>query len=188
MRRLHRILARWVPLAGVVAALALLNTVTAQQLLRGAADEPQVQLARDAAAALASGNDAQVALGSAAVDVAASLAPFVIVYRPNGDVAFSTAQLNGKTPELPGGVLAEVAARGEARFTWQPAPAVRLAAVVVPIGDGAQGDVLVGRSLVEVEDRIRQMTQLSLLGGGAAALTALLLTALVELLGAEPGP
>lgn len=188
MRRLRRILTRWVPLAGVVAALALLNAVTAQQLLRAGADEPQVQLAHDAAAALASGNDAQVALGSAPVDVTTSLAPFVIVYRPNGEVAFSTARLNGQTPGLPGGVLAEVATRGEARFTWQPSPTVRIAAVVVPIGDGAQGDVLVGRSLAEVEARIRQMTQLSALGGVGAALAALLLTALVELILPEREP
>lgn len=182
MPRLRSIVARWLPLAGVAAALGLLNAVTAQQLLRGSGDEPQVQLAHDAARALASGLDAQVSLGSAPIDVAVSLSPFIIVYDASGVVAFSTARLNDTTPELPGGVLADVAARGEARFTWQPAPSVRIAAVVVPITGDAPGYVLVGRSLAEVEARISQAQQLSALGAGGAALAALLLVVATEFL------
>ncbi len=186
MRSVRRIIAQWLPVAGVAVALAVLNAVSTQQLLRGSADEPQLQLARDTAGALASGVEAQVALGSTAVDVATSLAPFMIVYDPSGTVRFSTAQLEGKTPDLPGGVLADVAAQGEARFTWQPAPNVRLATVAVPIGDGSAGYVLVGRSLAEVERRIAQAQALSALGAGGAALAALILAALSEVLSPVP--
>lgn len=182
MRVLKRIVARWLPLAGVVAVLAILNAVTAQQLLRGSADEPQVQLARDAARALAEGHDAQLPLGSTPVDVSTSLAPFIIVYNPTGIVTYSTAHLNGNTPELPGGVLADVSTRGEARFTWQPAQAVRIAAVVVPIAGGSTGYVLVGRSLAETESRIQQIQALSLLGAGAALVAALFVVGVVEVL------
>jgi hypothetical protein len=182
MRGIRAIIARWLPAAGVAVVLALLNAITVQQLLRGSADEPQVQLARDTAAALAAGVETQVPLSSTVVDVATSLAPFLIVYDPAGVVRISTARLDGKTPELPGGVLADVAAEGEARFTWQPAPHARLATVVVPIGDGTLGYVLVGRSLAEVEQRITQAQTLSALGAGGAALAALILAALGEVL------
>lgn len=182
MQSLRRIVARWLQLVGVIVALGTLNALTAQQLLRGSADEPQVQLARDAARALASGDAAQVPLGGAVVDVAHSLAPFIIVYDGAGRVQLSTAQLDGHTPDLPGGVLADVTRTGEARFTWQPAPTVRLAAVVVPIGDGASGYVLVGRSLVEVEARSADLWAFSLLGGAAAAALALALAAAAEFL------
>ncbi len=182
MRALKRIVARWLPLAGVVVALAILNAVTAQQLLRGSADEPQVQLARDAAQALAEGRDAQLPLGSTPVDVSTSLAPFIIVYDATGAVTFSTARLDGNTPELPGGVLADVSTRGEARFTWQPAPAARLAAVVVPIAGGTTGYVLVGRSLAEVEARVQQAEALSALGAAAASVAVLFVVAVVEVL------
>ena len=185
MRRFRTIVARWLPAAGVALVLALLNAVAAQQLLRGSADEPQVQLARDTAGALAAGVEAQVALGSTPVDVATSLAPFMIVYDASGAVRLSTARLDGKTPELPGGVLADVAAQGEARFTWQPAPHARLAVVVVPIGDGTSGYVLVGRSLIEVEQRITHAQTLSALGAGGAALAALILAGLGEILSPE---
>ncbi len=182
MRVLRRIVARWLPLAGVVVALAILNGVSAQQLLRGSADEPQVQLARDAARALAAGRDAQLPLGSAPVDVSTSLAPFIIVYDPTGTVTFSTARLNGNTPELPGGVLAEVSTRGEARFTWQPSPDARLAAVVVPIANGSTGYVLVGRSLVETEARIQQAQALSALGAAIGCVAVLVLVEVVEMI------
>lgn len=172
-------------MAAVVVALAILNAVTAQQLLRGSADEPQLQLARDAAQALAAGRDAQLPLASTPVDVSISLSPFIIVYDTTGAVTFSTARLLGDTPELPGGVLADVSARGEARFTWQPAPAVRIAAVVVPIADGSTGYVLVGRSLAETESRIQQIGALSALGATAASVAALFAVGIVDVLFAD---
>jgi len=55
-------------------------------------------------------------------------------------------------------VLGAARARGEDRVTWQPASAVRSAAVVVRYGGAQPGFVLAGRSQREVEARVDQLT------------------------------
>jgi hypothetical protein len=85
------------------------------------------------------------------VNVASSLAPFVIIFDGKDRVVASSATLDGRTPQLPPGVFDAARASGEDRVTWQPQAGVRLAAVVVPVAGG--GSVLAGRSLREVERR-----------------------------------
>ncbi len=141
----------WLVAALLVSGVYFTLYAAVQQALRIGANDPQIQLAEDTAARLGQGRPAADPVGDA-VDVATSLAPFLIVYDPSGHVVASSAQLAGRTPMLPAGVLHDATPGHEDRLTWQPRPGVRLASVVVAT---PQGYVLAGRSLREVERRER---------------------------------
>jgi hypothetical protein len=95
---------------------------------------------------------------SAKVDLARSLAPYLIVFDEAGQPLASSAELDGQVPPLPTGVLDRARAVGEHRVTWQPRPDVRSAAVIVHHAGPRPGFVLVGRSLREVERRVDGLT------------------------------
>ena len=156
----------WLPLACGLTILAGTFYVAIQQDMRIGANDPQIQMAEDAAAALARGATPQSLVpdmprGAARTDISQSLAPFLVIYNANGQPVASTAkigdELTGTTPVPPAGVFAYTASRGEDRLTWQPRPDVRIAAVVEAYPDSFGGDtagfVLAGRSLREVERR-----------------------------------
>ncbi|HTW96062.1 MAG TPA: hypothetical protein VMD74_00175 [Candidatus Methylomirabilis sp.] len=126
-----------------------------QQVLRQSANDPQIQIAEDAVAALARGQQPKFFTSDVygTVDPSKSLAPFLIAFDNAGKPLTSTAVLSGKTPIPPAGVFAYAKAHQEDRITWQPASSVRIAAVVVYYGEGGGGYVLAGRSLAEVEKR-----------------------------------
>ncbi len=153
MNHIKIILKVWLPLAVIITALCALVYVAVQQSLRQGANDPQIQLAEDTAAALAHGASVQTVVPTNQVDVAQSLAPFVIVFNSNGTVAAASGQLHGQPPTLPAGVLDYVKQNGEDRLTWQPEAGVRIASVTVPFNGPTSGYVLAGRSLREVEKR-----------------------------------
>jgi hypothetical protein len=190
---LSGVLIYWIPLAVAQACFALVCFAAVQQALRQSANDPQIQLAEDAAARLASGIQAPAVLPPGTVDLRTSLAPFMIVYDRSGDIVAASASLDAGTPALPGGVLSSWKkeqfrppwsnrADGERRFTWQPVDGVRSAVVVRPYDGSAAGFVLAGRSLREVErreDRLLVLVGLGLACSLAATLTA---TAVVRIL------
>ncbi len=164
--------------------------VTAQQLLRHSANDPQVQMAEDAAAALARGETPEPLRnrGAAAgqIDMARSLAPYLIDFDDALRPLASTVQLDGHIPVPPAGVFASAKARGENRLTWQPRRGVRSAVVVVPYAGLHPGYVLAGRSLRETERRVDQLGQL-LRAGWAGLMVALLgFSVLLHLLAPAP--
>jgi hypothetical protein len=171
---------RWLPLACVATALAGLVYLAVQQTLRLSANDPQIQLAEDAGAALAAGQPPQSVLPGAPVDLATSLRPYVIVLSDSGELVASSATLHGQSPVIPTGVLAYAREHGEERVTWQPEAGVRSAAVIVRYAGSQPGFVLAGRSLREVEYREQQMLQLV-----AVVWLATLLVSFVGLLIAE---
>jgi len=168
----------WLPLAVAVSALCLLIYVAVQQNFRQNANDPQIQMAEDAAARLEAGGQAQAVVGSAKVDIARSLAPFLIVYDDAGQVVASSAQLDGQTPDLPPGVLDAARRAGEDRISWQPQQGVRSATVIERVGGSKPGFVLAGRSLREVEERESQLTS-EVFWAWLAAIVASLVTALL---------
>lgn len=157
-RYIAAVLLYWVPLAVAITLLCGLVYAAVQQSYRQGANDPQVQMATDAAAALGAGQPASAVVPAAKVQMASSLAPYLVVYDDAGRVLAASAELNGTTPPLPPGVLDAARTRGENRVTWQPAPAVRSAAVVVRYGGAQPGFVLAGRSLREVESRAERLT------------------------------
>jgi len=176
---LRRLLRAWIPIGVAVAALTGVVYVTAQQLLRLGANDPQIELARDAASVLADGQDPTEVLPPGPVEISSSLAPFGIVFDSAGSVLASTASLHGQVPELPPGVREFARVHGEDRVTWQPEAGVRIAAVVVPFEGGT---VLIGRSLMEIEQRIGTLGQLTLAGLAGALLLTFMASLASELL------
>ena len=98
----------------------------------------------------------------------------------SGKVVASDALLNGSTPELPAGVLDDVRKNGEDRFTWQPEPGVRIAAVVAPLPGTSEGFVLAGRSLREVELREDNIEALTLIALAVILIGMLLVVAALQ--------
>ncbi|MEP6776035.1 MAG: hypothetical protein ABJA50_10615, partial [Chloroflexota bacterium] len=150
----------WLPIAAAITALSGLVYVVAQQTYRQSANDPQIQLAEDAAAQLEAGAQPQALAGSNKVDIAHSLAPFLIIYDDTGSPIASSAQLNGQTPPLPLGVFTDARKSGEDRITWQPQEGVRSATIITHFAGPHPGFVLSGRSLAETEHRIDQITPL----------------------------
>jgi hypothetical protein len=146
--------------------------VISQQVLRLSGNDPQIQLAEDAAQQLNSGEGAEHVIPDRKVDMAASLTPFVIVYDDTGRPVASSGSLAGVTPTLPRGVFDFVRSNAEEQVTWQPRPGVRIASVVVRT---AHGFVVAGRNMREIEIRKDKITDLALLGwlAASAALTLL---------------
>ena len=167
----------WLGAAVIITVVYLTIAATVQHLLRIGANDPQIQMAEDGAARLGQGEPATNLLGGD-VDVATSLAPFLIIYDVDGRVVASSARLRGTTPTLPVGVLHQTSPGNENRLTWQPRPGVRLASVVVASG---KGYVLSGRSLREVEQRASDAEHL-IAAAWAGSLVVLTIAFLVPLL------
>ena len=151
---MHRL---WILIVVIVSLLSGLIYVAVQQTIRLSANDPQIQMSEDLATKLTEGLSPQNIVPFEKVNIATSLAPFIIIYDQLGNILISTASLDGLPPKLPKGVFDDVRIHKESRLTWQPKEAVR-GAIVVTRYDGAQsGYVLVGRSLREVkklEDKI----------------------------------
>jgi len=181
----RRIFARWLSLAVIVTILCALVYLVEQQALRMSANDPQIQLAEDGADALARGATAQSLLPANTIDIAKSLAPFIVVYNDAGEVSASSGLLHGKIPTLPVGILDYVRKNSEDRVTWQPEGGVRIATVVVRADGTNPGFVLIGRSLRETEKRVDQLTLLVGVAWVAALFAALVMVVFCELIFGE---
>jgi hypothetical protein len=146
-----------------------------QQVLRQDANDPQIQLAEDAASQLNSGASPSDVIGETKVNMQTSLAPFIIVYDNTGHVAAGSGNLQGNIPTIPFGVLAATTATHEHWITWQPEAGVRDATVTVAANHYY---VISGRSLREVEPRETKVLELSA-AGWAVSLAVLFVTLLL---------
>lgn len=174
--------------------LAMLLTLTtfiagtgyliSQQVLRMLANDPQIQLAEDAAQHLSVGEDAGRIVPERQVDMSTSLAPFVIVYDDAGRYIASSARLDDSIPSPPKGVFDLVRANREERVTWQPRPGVRIAAVVTR---SPNGFVVAGRNMREVEDREARVLKLAASGWLFANIALTVLWLLAQFLGRTKG-
>lgn len=152
-----RILLTWFFMAAIATLFSGLIYVPIQQSIRLGANNPQIGIAEDLAATLAGGADPTVAAGSKKVDIAHSLETFIIIFDASGNPLNSSAELNGQTPVPPVGVLERAKLSGKNSITWQPKPGVRSAIVVRYFRGINEGYVLVGRSLAQVEQEIRDV-------------------------------
>ncbi len=173
------ILKRWLLIAMVVTGLIGLIYVAVQQNLRQGANDPQIQMAEDAATKLANGQSVQNVVSSEKVDIANSLAPYLIIFDANGNPIASSAQLDSQTPTIPSGVFNYVRQNGEDRFTWQPQTGVRSAVVVTQYKGSNSGFVLAGRSLREVEKREDSLMLVLLAGWVVMILVTFVATAIL---------
>ena len=146
----RRVLAFFLPLSVLATLSCGLVYVADQQNLRTGANDPQIQMARDAATALDAGAQPTSLVSAGQVDVARSLAPFLVIFDSSGKVLATDGRLDGHDPIPPSGVLTSAANNPPNMVTWQPRGGVRIAAVVTPWHGGT---VLAGRSLAQVEIR-----------------------------------
>jgi hypothetical protein len=146
-----------------------------QQVLRQDANDPQIQLAEDAASQLNSGASPSDITTGTKVNIQSSLAPFTIVYDNTGHVVAGSGYLQGSIPTLPFGVLAATTATHEKWITWQPVAGIRDATVIVAADHYY---VLSGRSLRQVESRENKVLELSV-AGWAVSLVVLFVTLLL---------
>lgn len=171
---LWRAAALWLPTAVAVTGVAALAYGAVQQDLRQSANDPQVQMAEDVAAELDAGASPTALLSSTPVNLARSLAPYVMVFDATGNLMASSVQLHGAQPPFPTSVFND-ARNGRDSITWQPESGVRSAVVVEPWRGGF---VVAGRSLRLVEEREERVMLLSafmwLMTLGATAVAALL--------------
>jgi hypothetical protein len=165
---IKRTIIAWIPLAILASMTAFLTYTAVQQSQRSWANDPQIQMAEDAARALEAGADPASIVGATQIDAGLSLAPFIIVYDQDHASLASGALLSGKPPVPPGGVFDYVLGKsrdggpyslrktdvpGEERFSWEPEPNIRFATVVTHYGGAHPGFVLAARSLREIEKR-----------------------------------
>ena len=157
--RLISILRAWLPYAAVITLMCGTIYITVQQNFRQNANDPQIQIAENAAYAIAMGADPHYLPDSQVIDMAESISPFIIIYDHDLHPIASDATLHGTIPTPPAGVFAYAKSHGENRLTWQPERSVRNATVVVPYTFNDQsGFVLAGRSLRETERRVEALT------------------------------
>ena len=131
MHLFQRLFHRWLALAAIATALSGLVYLVTQQMWRQMANDPQVQMARDAAAMLERGLPVDSVVPRTPIDIGSSLAPFLTVFSDAGLLLASSGTLHGQFRVVPAGVLSHVREHGEERVTWQPERGVRIAAVIV---------------------------------------------------------
>lgn len=137
-----------------------------QQDLRQSANDPQVQLAYDAASNLASGSTLEQVVPDKR-DVSSSLAPFLVIYDKSGKAVAGSGTIDGKLPVMPLGALKMADSQGYNAVTWEPKDGVRLAAVAV---SGKDYYVVSARSLFLVEKREDQTMLIATAGWGVSIL------------------
>lgn len=165
-----KVVRKFLPWGVVIAGVSLMSYAVGQQVLRQTANDPQIQMAEDWATKLSSGTGPFAASGEK-IDVAASLAPYVVIYNESGKAIAGTGYLDNNLAAIPAGVFSYVRSRGEERVTWQPSPGVRSAIVVTKYNGGF---VMAGRSLLEIEKREDNLLRQVMLGaGGLLAITFL---------------
>jgi len=136
---------------------------TVQQTYRTAANDPQIQIARDINARLQQGKSVETFLADT-IDIDRSLSTFVTLCDADGKPVRSSGDLDGHMPELPAGVFEFAKSHGEHRVTWQPRTGVRMAMVIISSNSSPIGFVAAGRSLQEVEIRERDLVMMIFLG------------------------
>jgi len=174
MFRIRNIVRSWLPLAVAITLLSGVIYGAVQQVLRQDANDPEIQMAQDAAAALTAGAAPESLAPAAPVDIALSLAPYMVVYDDTGRPLVGSGRLHGGLPVMPSGVFEYVRQHGMDKVTWQPEPGVRSATVIVPAGGAHPGFVMAGRSLREVENRVDNLGNIILVGWWGTMAAALL--------------
>jgi hypothetical protein len=155
------IIKKWFPFAFLAIALCFLVYLTEQQNLRQNANDPQIQMAEDTAAAVNAGREPQLLVPQGSVNIESSLMPYLVIYNASGTPVAGNGLLTGVLPLLPSGIFNYVQQKGEDRITWQPRSDVRSAIVVVQTNNENAKFIVAGRSLREVEIRIDRLTAIT---------------------------
>ena len=163
-KKIFSIIPHWLPLGMAITLVCGTVYASARFILRSEANDPQIQVAEDTVRFLDNEGVYPEMLNQFPVPIGKSLSSYVVLYNLDKEPIAGGAELGGELPALPSGVFDYAKQNGEHRFTWQPKPGVRQAAVLLYHAGKNPGYVLAGRSLREVE--VREYTLLSLVGFG----------------------
>jgi hypothetical protein len=143
--------------------------VVSQQLDRLSANDDPLRLASQVAAELREGQSTTID-AQPHVDLARSLALFVVVENAQGTATAGSGFLKNQLVSLPTGVLSDAGRTGRDDVTWQPESGLRFATVTLRVGDQF---VSAGQSLAPSEDRDTTFQELVGFGWLAAMLVIL---------------
>jgi hypothetical protein len=169
----------WLPLAIAITGLCIGIYVAGQQIYRQSFNDPQIQVSEDTAARIAAGASATSTISARSIDIAASLASFVVVYDASGKPIASSGLLDGRIPVPPPGVFASAAINENDILTLEPETGVRIAAVVKAIPQG-KGFVLAGRNVRVVEGHIGDLGDEMIIGWLLVMIASFITTVLVK--------
>ena len=167
----------WVLLGGLATVAALGGFTVVQQVLRSAANHPQMELAQDAATRLDAGASPQSVVNMSPLDIGSSAGTYLIIVDTGGNPLASSAQLDGSAVMPPAGVFDYVREHGADVISWQPAAGVRSAIVVDSFRGGY---VVAGRSLGWTEQAESALVTWAVLAWAAALVLAGGLSVLVQ--------
>lgn len=153
----------WLLAVTIGGGLLLFAYVAVQQSLRLGLNDPQWQIAEDAANKLNQGTAPASVVPTTIVDESKSLSPFVTIVDSDGKVLASSGKIGDKVPLPPTSAFPDSQKRTNKWFSWQHDNGqVRDAAVIVPYASGNNsGYVLAARSMSQVEDTIGHITLLA---------------------------
>lgn len=158
MKKSFNFILHFFPIALIITLFSGLVFSAVQQNFRQSANDPQIQIAEDMAGLLSGGFPASSLISTGLpIELSTSLGTYAMVFDDSGKILISSAKLHGKDPTLPSGIFELAKENKEHRLTWQPESDIRSALVIVHYSGTVSGYVAVGRSLKEVEKRINQL-------------------------------
>lgn len=179
MNRYAIIFRNWFGYAAMITLVCIIVYVTVQQSFRLSANDPQVQMAHDAALAIDKGVDPKsLPVTQTGIEISQGLSPYVTVYDPSGNMVAGSATLNGKPLHIPRGVIDYIRKNTRDAASWQPQPGVRQAMVGVSTAKGNYV-VISGRSLAPTEERIARLGE-QVLFGWVMSLIGMLVVAFLQ--------
>ncbi|MBS1531177.1 MAG: hypothetical protein JSU01_12800 [Bacteroidetes bacterium] len=186
MNNYATIFRNWFGYAALITLVCILVYVTVQQSFRLSANDPQVQMAQDAAIAIDKGMDPKsLPATQTGIEISQGLSPYVMVYDASGNVVAGSAALNGKPLKIPQGVIDFIRKNGRDAASWQPEPGVRQAMVGVSTTKGNY-IVVSGRSLGPTEERIERLGEQVAFGWVMSLIGMLLIAYLQWLMARKP--
>jgi hypothetical protein len=153
----------YLALSIIITVVFVVIYATVQQTYRTAANDPQIQMARDISAKLQKGKSIENFFTDT-IDIAESLSSFTVFYNADGRAIRSSGFLDDNMPKLPAGVFNNAKVNGEHDVTWHPQEGVRMAMVLVHTKSLPVSYVACGRSLKETEVREGDLMKMLFMG------------------------
>lgn len=174
----YRALAIFINLTVLATVIFATVFLSVQQSYRTNANDPQIEVVGQVEDVIKQDVPLDAIVSEAEqINMAESLSLFVMIFDNNRQLVGSSATLDGQPPTPADNVFSVAKEQGESRFTWEPKPGVRIAAVLKAVDDKAF--VLAGRSLKEISNREADLLKICIIGW---AVSVLLLTGLSLLL------
>ena len=153
---------KWLPLGFSITAIFLFGYVALEQSMRMSANDTQAEIARNVEQSLTEGTPYKLFSSTHPVVIGESLTPYVVLYDMDRKPLSGNGMLGGNYPAPPKGTFDYLLTHHEDRFTWEPRPGMR-EAVVALFHDGKNpAYIIVGKSLLEVDKHIDQLSRLTL--------------------------